>query len=381
MWLILILYSLLSHSFLFSINPPNDLLYSKKGDTRRKVIYMKNSEAASWSLMKSIIILIVLMAFASLIPIDASCQSDATSPTITLEDIYNDFIFQDVVVEGVIQEIVRDTVESRELGYTFVPPNKKFMIPLARLRFRVDKVLLGETDSNLIGIDAESSNIHGVLRYPYELKENQRWILALAYWNKGSYNKKYDVKYTIRRCETRFYIQGDEWIRGCWGNPSLKPYEFTRGKLEDLYKAFAELREKRSIRTLTREADLIVKGKVKKILPAKGDLTYVAQFLNIKVEKIYKGRFNNDEITISMAWKAPYKPFYRKFSVTMNEGQTWIVFLNWDDELGYYPITGLNGMFKVKGDSLIRRYIDDFILIKSLKSLEKEIKLENSKER
>jgi len=151
--------------------------------------------------------------------------------------------------------------------------------------------------------------------------------------------------------------------------------------LEDLYKAFAELREKRSIRTLTREADLIVKGKVKKILPAKGDLTYVAQFLNIKVEKIYKGRFNNDEITISMAWKAPYKPFYRKFSVTMNEGQTWIVFLNWDDELGYYPITGLNGMFKVKGDSLIRRYIDDFILIKSLKSLEKEIKLENSKER
>ncbi len=54
-------------------------------------------------LMKSLIILIVLMAFASLIPIDASCQSDATSPTITLEDIYNDFIFQDVVVEGIIQ--------------------------------------------------------------------------------------------------------------------------------------------------------------------------------------------------------------------------------------------------------------------------------------
>jgi len=54
MWLFLILYSLLSQSFLFSINPPNDLLYSKKGDIKRKVIYMKNSEAASWGAIKAI---------------------------------------------------------------------------------------------------------------------------------------------------------------------------------------------------------------------------------------------------------------------------------------------------------------------------------------
>ena len=329
--------------------------------------------------MKSLLILIMLTTCASLIPVNASCQSDANPLTITLEDIYNDFIFQDVVVEGVIQEIVRDTVESREIGYTFVSPNKKLMIPVARLRFKVDKVLLGETDSNLIGIKAASSNIHGVLRYPYEFKEGQRWILALAYWNKGSYNKKYDVKYSIRRCETRFYVQGDEWIRGCWGNPSLRPYEFTRGKLEDLYKAFDELREERSFKTLIREADLIVKGKVKKILPVKGDLTYVAQYLDFKVEKIYKGQLNNDEIAISLAWKSPYKPFWRKFSVTMNEGQTGIVFLRWSKVIGYYPINGLNGIFKVKEDILIRGYIDDLILKESLNSLEKEIKVEISK--
>jgi len=121
------------------------------------------------SLMKLLLIPTVLMLSVALVPMDASCQSGANPLTITLEDIYNDFIFQDVVVEGVIQEIVRDTVESREIGYTFVSPNKKLMIPLARLRFRVDKVLLGEIDSNLIGIKAASSNIHGVLRYPYEL--------------------------------------------------------------------------------------------------------------------------------------------------------------------------------------------------------------------
>jgi len=151
--------------------------------------------------------------------------------------------------------------------------------------------------------------------------------------------------------------------------------------LEDLYRAFAELREKRSFKTLIREADLIVKGKVEKILPGKGDLTYVAQYLNFIVEKIYKGRLNNDEMTISLAWEAPYKPYWRKFSVTMKEGQTGIVFLKWSKEIGYYPINGLNGIFKVKGDILIRGYIDDLILKKSLTSLEEEIKLELSKMR
>jgi len=47
--------------------------------------------------------------------------------------------------------------------------------------------------------------------------------------------------------------------------------------------------------------------------------------------------------------------------------------------IGYYPINGLNGIFKVKEDILIRGYIDDLILKESLNSLEKEIKVEISK--
>ena len=155
--------------------------------------------------------------------------------------------------------------------------------------------------------------------------------------------------------------------------------------MKDLYKAFDELNAERSIETLVKKADLIARGTVEKTWREKEDIEHGTpkklSKAKININRILKGKLDNNKIIITMIARNHYNSLWQTNTPSLKVGEEWFLFLKWADEPGYYPFAGVNGMFKIAGDRLIRRNIDDFVLKKSPKSLEKEIKVELSKER
>ena len=86
---------------------------------------------------------VIVMIFA------ASAGNNITIKTITVEDVYDSFIYQDFVVEGTVESIVREEVHPQDL---FPGQGGKRKIPMARIEFKVSKVLMGDLDKGEIKV-------------------------------------------------------------------------------------------------------------------------------------------------------------------------------------------------------------------------------------
>jgi hypothetical protein len=299
----------------------------------------------------SIAEIVRLLAIAACTLIIPRSSGAETLDTLTVEDIYDSFIDQDFVVEGTVESIDKENVFPNDLTPGLGGKNK---MPMARVKFNVSRVLIGDLDKyqiTVVGMDACRKG------YGFDLEVGDRYILALYYSNRGSFNK--GGTYPLRGDDSRFLIIGDRWFRG------RKDKFMSTGTLTDLYRVIEEINRMRSVDTLSREADLIVRGTV---LDAwnEDEGTETGETMNVrhvelKLSAVMKGALEKDAFTFQMLPYVNYRPSWYKLVSAINPEEEWIVFLKWIPEIGYYPFAGKNGMFKVEEDHLIR---DNRIVLK-----------------
>ncbi len=152
---------------------------------------------------------------------------------------------------------------------------------------------------------------------------------------------------------SRFYIDGDSWIR------EQKLYPIQRGEMPALYEAIEQINYMRSIEHLTDEADCILRGTVvdtreSRVPFSDGRPSYGMLHVGLRIDKVLKGTTNDGSIEIAMINKGGYVPFWRTPLVKMSKGEEWILMLKSNEESGYYPFAGPNGMFRIEGDVLFK---------------------------
>ncbi|HUV37483.1 MAG TPA: hypothetical protein VMX58_11135 [Patescibacteria group bacterium] len=272
----------------------------------------------------------------------AACNAEAT---IDVDDVLEDLLYEDLVVEGEVCGISEITVPSRDF-FVDLPhgPDEIFAV----FDFKVKNVLIGDWDEEFVPIVGFTGS---GCEYHFDLEENDTYILALRrhHGGKGAFES---IRYILRRDAGRFLVRDGNFIRG-W-----KKFPMQHGELADLYDAIRKVRERRSIKTISREAEIIARGTVIEVretdeMTAEG---YDMRLCNVKlnIASKIKGNIEGDTLTIGMIQKGLYWPNWRVKVPDMNKGEEWYVFLKWNDEIGYYPFAGVNGLFRVEGDRLIR---------------------------
>jgi hypothetical protein len=286
--------------------------------------------------------------------------------TLTVEEVYESFIDEDFVVEGTIESIEKQKIPRRDFSPSISTDERILnrLIPMARVAFKVSRVLIGELDKSeitVVGMVTQSQD------FTFDLEEGDRYIVALHYIDRGAFNK--GGTYPLRRDDSRFLIKGNRWFRGRKG-------EFMgTGRLGDLYRAIEEIRKMRSIESISREADLIVRGTVIDIWSedegtVTGQTMHV-RYIELNLSAVLKGNIKENDFTFQMLPYVNYRPPWYKLVSVVSPGEEWIVFLKWIPEIGYYPFAGKNGMFKVDNDRLIR---DNRLVLKQTpENLEKDI--------
>lgn len=290
-------------------------------------------------LFSNVVRLLAIAVFAA-----TAVNGEEVKETITAEDIYDSFIYQDYVVEGIVESIIREKVHPQDL----IPGSGgRIKIPMARIKFKISKVLIGNLDKSeitLVGMDSRGQD------YEFDLDVGDRYLLALMFWDRGKYHR--GGAYSLRRDDARFLIKGNTWFRG------RKSAPMSTGRLSDLYRAVEEINNKRSIEVLTREAELVVRGIVVDVWES-DDRTELGmskhiQCIKVKIKSKIKGSLKDDILVFRMIPYVSYQPFWWRRVPAMNVGEDWIVFLKWAEEPGYYPFAGVNGMYRIEDDKLIR---------------------------
>ena len=92
------------------------------------------------------------------------------------------------------------------------------------------------------------------------------------------------------------------------------------------------------------------------------------------VDSTMKGKVKDYSIIISMINVGLYEPSWRTRVSDMHIGEEWIAFLKYAEEPGYYPFAGVNGLFMIKGDKLIRNNNNQLATTYSPKQLELEVR-------
>lgn len=277
---------------------------------------------------------------------------DLEAQTITAEDIYESFIYEDYIVEGVIQSINLEWILHEEYNpYITHPALLGEKTQVVKIEFAVDSLLIGTLNKREIILLGKNREAGGKSSYLLDLKEGDRLIIPIRYLNKGDY--KTGNKYLLVGWNSsRFLIKENLFERG------LKSDPIQTGKVKDLYKAIEEIKRRRSIRTITNKSDLIVRGKVINKWITEDTFssgkTKNIERIRIAVDTCFKGNIENDSIEFSSIKMAIYNPPWKTPVPAIKRGEDWLVFLKWAEEPGYYPFAGLNGMFKIKSDKLIR---------------------------
>ncbi|MBD3425219.1 MAG: hypothetical protein GF417_12350 [Candidatus Latescibacteria bacterium] len=286
--------------------------------------------------------------------------SEPKSQTITAEDIYESIIYEDYVVQGVIESINMKWILHEEYNPYITHPallGKKTQI--VEINFNIDKVLIGALDKKKITLVGKNQTAGGMTSFLLELKEGDRMIIPIKYLNKGEY--KSGNKYLLVGWNSsRFLITENYFKRG------LKSDPIQTGKMEDLYKAIEEIKEKRSITDIAQEAELIARGTVINKRTTNDTLQSGTSKEIVKIQlddfECLKGKLNGDMLEFSIIYMSRYNPPWKmRVPLHINSGEDWLVFLKWAEEPGYYPFAGLNGMFKIEDNKLIR---DNRIVIK-----------------
>jgi len=285
----------------------------------------------------------LIIGFLVLFAVVFSARTQET-PTITAEDIHDCMIYEDCVVEGVVLSVKWEKIPYKDFFHDVTHPyllskKQKFGV----FEFEVKKKLIGNLNSSKITL----YSFNNYENWLSDIEEGYRYIFSLRHHiYKG-------VVYGIMGgLKCRFLIKGDTFLRGRKSDP------IQTGRVSDLYKAIDEIKRKRSIDTITDEAELIVRGRVKERWTTDDTLS---SGLNKNIEKIrlsvdeyLKGNLEDDEVEFSVIYMATYNPFWKSRFPEVTPGEEWLVFLKWAEEPGYYPFAGVNGMFKVEGDKLVR---------------------------
>jgi len=320
-------------------------------------------------MLKTITFLIA--GFLVLFAVVFSARTQET-PTITAEDIYDSFIYEDYVVEGTIKSIELKWVLHEEYNPYISNPaliGKKTQV--VEIGFSISRVLIGDIkvkDVILIGKNRHAGRKNS---YLLDLKKNDRMIIPIRYVDKGAYKtgEKFQM---VGWDSSRFIITDDSFLRG------LKDDPIQNGNVSDLYNSLEEIKNMRSTSSITKKAELIVQGFVidKWVTDdtlSTGRLKYIER-IRLSVNSFLKGESDRKTIEFSILTMAGYNPFWRRRFTEINEGEEWIVFLKWAEEPGYYPFAGINGMFKVEGDKLVRD--NRIIMEKSLNEMKAVIRNE-----
>lgn len=287
-----------------------------------------------------ILVSIELLVFCPTVFI-ANAQNAAT---ITADDIRDCCIYEDYVVEGVVVSAKWEEIPYKDFFHNVTHPRlltkkQKFGV----FELEVKKELIGTLKKSKIILYAVNSYENQLS----DIEKGDKYIFSLC-----SHIYKGEVYGIMGVRECRFFIRGDTFVRGLRNKP------IQTGKVADLYKAIEEIKEKRNLGTIIDNAELIVRGTVKDSWAINDTLSsgLNKNIVRIKLsaDECLKGDFSGDEMEFSVIYMATYNPFWKSRVPELNPGEEWMVFLKWSKEPGYYPFAGVNGMFEVEGDKLIR---------------------------
>jgi hypothetical protein len=284
--------------------------------------------------------------------------------TISSKDIIDDLIYADLVVEG---EIVG-------MSDILVPHGDYFMsmpngpdLPFKNIKFKVSRALIGEWEDDYVPLMALVSYGDS---YNYDLEVGDKYIIALKLHpgGKGVFSAK---QYILRNDSARFLLVGDKFLRGS----KRKPVQ--EGKISDLTSSIGQIKESRSVSTLTHAAEIIIRGVVtgvsKEIEDSSCGEKIEYQDITVSITSLIKGDIKKDTVKVRMILRGRYFPEWRVKVPEVNDGEEWYLFLKWHQELGYYPFAGVNGMFRIEGNRIIRDNHNTDYLTLDKNSFEKNI--------
>lgn len=306
--------------------------------------------------------LVVYLAFTTI----ALCSPALSNPQLigedpTLEELFR---YSDIVVEGVIEKISKVTVPDTDI---FPSLAGGLSIPMAIMDFRVDTVLVGYQMKRHIEM------VVYITTYPYHFDyiEGDKHILALRVPGIKVGRLFEGGRFLVISGHGKFLIEGSRWIQG----DRVKP--IAEGQLKELYDILGRAQRDRSIQQLTQQAELIVRGNVldvgeSKERTAEGRDKHITR-VKLAVQSVMKGAIKGDSLVVSMISMGFYEPSWRTQVPDMHKGEEWILFLKYADEPGYYPFAGVNGLFLVEGDVLIRNNHNRIIVPFSPEQLEAQV--------
>lgn len=294
----------------------------------------------------------------------ASAAFAQPEPNTTDFKLKESFLYSDLVVDGVVEKITTGTVPHSDIVPGAPGPN----IPVAIILFKVNRVLLGYPQPDHIEIHAiESKSFHNY----FDMAEGDRYVLSLHYGGgKGDF---LSGKYISRMTHERFFIVDSRWFQG------RKDQPIAEGDLQGLYVAVEQAAAERSFEVLTRRADLIVRGKVVATTGADSPMGEEdesgIQRVTLAIQSVVKGDVKDDSIVLSLQTKYGVRRLSWGVLVpSMHVGEEWIAFLKYADDPGYYPFAGVNGLFMVKRDSVIRNNWNEMLTGYSLRQMELDLR-------
>jgi len=197
--------------------------------------------------MKYLLRIILLTAAMSLL-INQADVIDLEAQTITAEDIYDSFIYEDYVVEGIILSVKQQRIPLKDFFNNVSNPyllQKKEVLMIIELG--VKKVLIGNLENNEITLYGFNTSDNWL----YEIRVGDRYIFPLRHKYYEGYicdmNGERDRHYKgiiygiMSQDRGRFSISDGKYKRGF----ELDPIQ--TGNVDDLYQAIEEIRKKRSI--------------------------------------------------------------------------------------------------------------------------------------
>lgn len=304
--------------------------------------------------------LVLLAVLAILWLPEAFSPSEPGAMELELEE---PFIYADLVVEGGIERIERISVPIDDYLPGVIGPD----IDMAIMEFRVDSVFIGYLSQKRIEIVANILTY--VSAYHYDFVEGERYILSLHLPAKG---KLFEVgRYLVRSDSDKYFIEGDRWVQGG------KINRLAEGELRELYNILDKVKHDRSVAHMTKEAELIVRGVVLDSWETheQTEEGIRKDIIRVKfaIRSIAKGITADSTITISAIDQGFYRPFWRTRVPDMHTGEEWILFLKSAAEPGYYPFAGVNGLFMVEGQELLRNNKNRVHIGLSAGQLEQEV--------
>lgn len=283
--------------------------------------------------------------------------------TITDSDLIEDYEYADIVLKGQVEEITEEIIPSESL----TPPVTGFNYHIAKIRFRVLDVLVGEWSERYLPLIALSHSTE----VEFDMKTGNTYIISARYSEYGSYC--HGGIFILRQASSRFLIEGDRWTRGSLKNP------ISEGEIEDLYFAIGRIKQNRSVESLVQRADLIMRGEISDIakdlsLSDDGIMKDIDK-VTINIRSLIKGEYESNSIEIKMIGTGSYRPDWRQRVPEIHKGEEWIIFLQFRDDVGFYPFAGVNWMFQIKNGKVIRNNNNEIDLKKNPDEFEAALKI------